>query len=235
MALTEQELFERFGRKFPAGHVLFEEGEKGEDTFIILSGSVRIVKRMEQGDRTLAVIHADECVGEMSTFLKEPRTATGIVEEDTEVLIVNNDTFESMVSENSGIAFRIIKKLAERLKNTTRQLEIMMFKDANSKVIYSIVNAAENGEVLPEGILIKTSPEDMVPLTGVRVSKIKEILHLLVSSRLVLSHEKGFVLTDKNKLYKFLEFLTLKEELGEFSTEALKTIISDIRQQTKNI
>ena len=233
MAMTEQQLFEQFGKKFPAGHVLFEEGDTGDETYIILSGSIRIIKRMEQGDRTLAVIPADECVGEMSTFLNEPRSATGIVEEDVKLLVVNNNTFEAMVKANSGVAFRIIKKLAERLKNTNRQLEIMMFKDANRKIVYGIANATDTGEVLPEGVLIKMSVEELVSMTGVKISKVKQTLDMLSSAQLILTHEKGYIITDKKKLFKFLEFLTLKEELGEFSSEALKTIITDQRLNTQ--
>ncbi len=232
MALTEQELFERYGEKYPAGHVLFEEGEAGDETYIILSGSIRIIKRLEQGDRTLAIIHADECVGEMATFLKEPRSATGIVEEDVKLLVVNNHTFEAMVKANSGIAYRIIKKLAERIKNTNKKLEIMMFKDANRKIVYGIVNAADHGEVVDDGVLIKIGIKDLVLMTDVKVSKVKEILDLLLSAKLILPHAEGFIVSQKKKLFKFLEFLTLKEELGEFSSEALKAIIIDQRLNT---
>ena len=229
MALTEQQLFERYGKKYPAGHVLFEEGEKGDETYIILSGSIRIIKRMQQGDRTLAIIHADECVGEMATFLNEPRSATGVVEEDVKLLVVNNDTFEAMVKANSGIAFRIIKKLAERIKNTNKQLEIMMFKDANRKIVYGIVNAADHGEVVEKGILIKIAAKDMASMTGVKISKVKEILDLLLSAKLILPHDEGYIITEKKKLFQFLEFLALKEELGEFSSDALKAIIVNQR------
>ena len=187
MNLTEQELFERYGKKFTTGSVLFEEGDEGDETYIILSGSIRIIKRMKQGDRTLAVIPADEFVGEMATLLNEPRSATAIVEEDAKLLVVNSATFESMVKANSGIAYRIIKKLAERIKNSNKQLEIMMFKDANRKVVYGIVHASDSGEKLPndKGTVVKISAASLASTTGVVISKVREILDKLTTATLI--------------------------------------------------
>lgn len=231
MNLTEQELFERYGKKFPAGYVLFEEGDEGDKTYIILTGSIRIIKRMKQGDRTLAVIPADEFVGEMATLLNEPRSATAIVEEEAKLLVVNSSTFESMVKANSGIAYRIIKKLAERIKNSNKQLEIMMFKDANRKVVYGLVHASENGEKLPddEGTLVKLTAYDLASTIGVVISKVREILDKLSAAKHIIPVSNGYIVCDKKKLFKFLEYLAMKEQVGDFSSDALKTIITDQR------
>jgi len=236
MHLTEQQLFERYGKKFSAGSVLFEENDTGDETYIILSGSIRIIKRMKQGDRTLAVIPADEFVGEMATLLNQPRSATAIVEEDAKLLVVNSDTFESMVKANSGIAYRIIKKLAERIKNSNKQLEIMMFKDANRKVVYGLVYAADSGEKLPndEGTLVKLTANDLSSTTGVEVIKVIDILDKLATSGLIVRVNNGYIVSDKKKLFKFLEYLAMKEQAGDFSADALKTIITEQRLKAKN-
>jgi len=235
MGMTEQQLFERFGKEFSAGFVLFEEGDMGDETYIILSGSIRIIKRLKQGDRTLAVIPADEFVGEMATLLQEPRSATAIVEEDAKLLVVNTQTFEAMIKANSGIALRIIKKLAERIQKSNKQLEILMLKDANSKVVYGLVNSAENGQQLPDGTLIKITDDDLSLLTEVETAKVKEIIQKLMKSKLILPHEDGYIMTSKEKLIKFLEYLTMSEEIGNFSSTALKTIITDQRLNAEQL
>lgn len=217
MGSAEQQLFDRFGKEFPAGYVLFEEGDTGDETYIIQSGSIRIVKRTDQGDKTLAVIPAGEFVGEMATLLNEPRSATGIIEEDAKLLVLDTNTFEAMVKSNGEIAYRMIRKLAERIKQTNKQLELLSFKDANRKVVYSIVNAADRGQQVDNGVLIKLSIGDIASMTAVDVAKVKEILQKLTGSKLLLPHEQGFVVTDKKKLFKFLEFLAMKEQFGDFS------------------
>lgn len=217
MGSAEQQLFERFGKEFPAGYVLFEEGDTGDETYIIQSGSIRIVKRTDQGDKTLAVIPAGEFVGEMATLLNEPRSATGIIEEDAKLLVIDTNTFEAMVKSNGEIAYRMIKKLAERIKSTNKQLEMMSFKDANRKVVYSIVNAAEKGKPVANGVQIKLSVGDIASMTAVDIAKVNEIVSKLVGSKLIIPNEEGFIVTDRKKLFKFLEFLAMKEQFGDFS------------------
>lgn len=219
MSSTEEQLFQRFGKEFPAGYVLCEEGDTGDETYIIQSGSIRVVKRTDQGDKTLAIIPAGEFVGEMATLLNEPRGATLIVEEDAKLLVIDTNTFEAMVKSNGEIAYRIIKKLAERVKNTNKQLEMMSFKDANRKVVYAVVNAADKGQQQDDGsVLVRLSVGDIASMTGLDVPKVNEVVQKLVGAKLLKPHEEGYLVPDKNKLFKFLEFLAMKEQFGDFSS-----------------
>ena len=213
---SEQELFEKFGRSYPAGYVLFEEGDTGDEMYIIQEGKVRIVKRLDQGEKTLAVIPAGEFFGEMAILLNEPRSATAIVEEDAKLLVIDSATFEAMVKSNGEIAYRIIKKLAQRLKETNAQIEMLSYKDANRKVVYALLRAAAKGEDTGGGILVNLTPGDISSLTSLDLSKVEEILRKLTESKLIQPHEGGYLIPDTDKLQKFLEFLALKEQFGGF-------------------
>jgi len=72
-------LFARFGREFPAGDVLFREGDSGEVMFVIQSGAVRISKSISGEDKVLAVLGPGEFLGEMAILNGKPRTATATV------------------------------------------------------------------------------------------------------------------------------------------------------------
>lgn len=215
---TEEQLFQRFGKAFPAGYVLFEEGDTGEEMYIIQEGKVRIVKRVDQGEKLLAVIPAGEFFGEMAILLNEPRSATAIVEEDAKLLVIDSATFEAMVKSNGEIAYRIIKKLAQRLKETNAQIEMLSYKDANRKVVYAFVRGAERGKEIPgKGVLVPSSPGDIAGLTGLEIAKVNEILKKLIEAKLLIPHEEGYIVPDVAKLHKFLEFLAMKEQFGAFS------------------
>jgi len=120
----EAQLFEKFGQEFPAGYVLFEEGDTGDKMYLIQSGSVRIIKHLEGREKTLAVIPAGEFFGEMAILLNEPRSAGAVVGDDAKLLVIDSNTFEAMVKSNGEIAYRIIRKLAQRIKETNAQLEM---------------------------------------------------------------------------------------------------------------
>lgn len=218
MSTTEDQLFERFGKEFPSGYILFEEGDTGDEMFIIQTGSVRIVKKLEDSEKTLAVIPAGEFFGEMAILLNEPRSATAVVEDDAKLLVIDSSTFEAMIKSNGEIAYRMIRKLAQRIKDTNQQIEVLSYKDANRKVVYGFVRAAERGAKLDDGsVLVRNSVGDLAALTGLDVPKVDEIVQKLVQSKLVQPHEEGYIVPDTQKLLKFLEFLAMKEQFGEIS------------------
>ena len=53
---AEDTLFQRFGREFPKGHVLFREGEPGKEMFVLQSGRVAISKHVRDVEKVLATL-----------------------------------------------------------------------------------------------------------------------------------------------------------------------------------
>lgn len=215
---TDDQLFERFGKEYPAGYELVKEGEAGDDMFIIQTGKIRISKEVNGEDKILATIPAGEFFGEMAILLNEPRTATATVEEDAKLLVIDANTFEAMVKSNVEIAFRMIKKLAQRLKDTNAQLETMSYKDANRKVVYTLVRLVDRGAPVDDGTLVQTSVGDLANMTSVEVPKVNEIMGKLAKGGLLMPHAEGYVIRDPKKLHKFLEFLAMKEQFGDFGS-----------------
>ena len=69
-------LFSRFGKKIPANTALFQEGDRGEEMYIIQSGKVKISKRIRGVEKTLATLEKGEFFGEMAILNDKPRSAT---------------------------------------------------------------------------------------------------------------------------------------------------------------
>src|SRR4051812_32748724 len=57
---------ERFAREFPAGAVLFEEGQPGNDMYIIVTGEIEIRRQVGESEHVLAILPAGEFFGEMA-------------------------------------------------------------------------------------------------------------------------------------------------------------------------
>src|ERR1700692_3288651 len=100
-----------YGREYHSGQVLFREGERGEEMFVIQTGVVQILKKMGDVDRPLAALGRGEFVGEMAILNDKPRTATAIALEDSKVLVIDGATLEQMIATNTEIALRLVKKL----------------------------------------------------------------------------------------------------------------------------
>jgi CRP-like cAMP-binding protein len=122
---AEKDAFARFLKHFAKGAVLFNEGDEGEDMFIIRSGRVAIKKRVAHGDITVAVLEKGDFFGEMALLERIPRTAGAEMAEDGDLIVIGSDVFGDMVKNNPEIAVRMLRKYSLRLRETTRQLEAL--------------------------------------------------------------------------------------------------------------
>lgn len=214
--MAEDRLYDRFGSEYPKGHLLFREGDEGKVMFVIQSGTVRIHKNVREIEKTLIVLGAGEFFGEMSILNNEPRSASATIEEPAKLLVIDPKTFEAMVRGNAEIAVRLIKKLAQRLKDADEQIENLLLKDHNSRVVHFLAHIASKfGKEDPAGLAVDMSVKDLAGKLGLEIEPVNEVLNKLIRSKLLKITESGLVIQDVGKLREFLEFLEMKEKFGD--------------------
>jgi len=78
-------------RKMPKGMVIFEQGETGSEIFGILSGSLEILHRNQDGDFVrVAILKAGEIFGEFSILTGSPRTTSAVAMEEVTLLEIGS-------------------------------------------------------------------------------------------------------------------------------------------------
>lgn len=108
---------QRIGRlvtevKVPAGKVLCREGDSGTEAFIIAEGEADI--RLK--GKSLATLGPGQVVGEMSLIDQAPRSATVTANDDMTLFVLESREFWTLVSDNPLIARKLLKNLAQRLR-----------------------------------------------------------------------------------------------------------------------
>src|SRR5215470_16665966 len=165
---AEETLFQRFGKEYPTGTVLFREGEPGKEMFVLQSGKIAISKKVRDVEKVLAILGPGEFFGEMAIISNKPRNASAIVEQDSRLLVIAPKTFEGMIRGNSEIAVRMIKKLAERLSEADAQIENLLLGDPSSRVIHQMVQVCQSrGRTTPEGIEVDFPAQELAREIGV--------------------------------------------------------------------
>jgi len=119
----EKNPFAKFLTHFPAGHVLFQEGDQGEDMYIIQSGRVAIKKKVQEGEATLAILEKGDFFGEMAVLERLPRSAKAEVIEDGDLIVISAQTFGDMIKANPEVAVRMLRKSSIRLREANKQIE----------------------------------------------------------------------------------------------------------------
>lgn len=213
---VEDVLFQRLGKVFPPGTVLFKEGERGKEMYVIQSGKVRISKQARGEEQTLAVIGAGEFFGEMAILNNKPRSASASVMEESKMLVIDPKTFEAMIKGNTEIAVRMIKKLAQRLQEADDQIENMMLKDSNSRVVHTLTRLADTqGKPTPDGTKVNITLPDLAIKCGLELSQIEDVVGKIAKAKLLRLDPDGIVIAHADKLRKYLEYLTMKEQFGD--------------------
>ncbi|HTB78466.1 MAG TPA: Crp/Fnr family transcriptional regulator [Polyangiaceae bacterium] len=207
--------FPRFGRDFSAGEVLFREGERGEEMYVIQSGLVRIVKRVGGEYRSLATLGRGEFIGEMAILNGRPRTATALVLEDARCLVIDAATLEQMLSDNTEIALRLVKKLAHRLDSADEMIQMLLNPDPQARVLLALRRHAESfGDETPQGVRLHGSAVDIAREGGVDAAQVQDVLGRLARMRIASEDETGaIVVSDLRRLMEFMEFLDLPRKV----------------------
>ncbi len=213
---VEDILFQKLGKTFPPGTVLFKEGERGNEMYVIQSGKVKISKEVRGEEQTLATLGPGEFFGEMAILNNKPRSASATVTEESKMLVIDPKTFESMIKGNAEIAVRMIKKLAQRLEDADHQIENLMLKDSNSRVVHTLTRIAEGqGKQTPDGIEVKLTIEELAGKCGLEGAQVKEIIDKIAGANLVKVGPDSFLISNADKLRKYLEYLSMKEQFAD--------------------
>jgi CRP/FNR family transcriptional regulator, cyclic AMP receptor protein len=216
MANAEDTLFQRFGKEFPKGTVLFREGETGKEMYVLQSGRVVITKTVRDTVKTLAVLGPGEFFGEMALISNKPRNATAVVEEPARLLVIDPKTFEGMIRGNTEIAVRMIKKLAERLSEADAQIENLLLTDPSSRVVHQILHACQTrGRPMEEGVEVDFNLRELPRLTGVGEPGILAELARMERSGLLERTGDRLLVRDAARLADYLQYLELRWKFGE--------------------
>lgn len=118
---------------FKKGELLFKEKEETQGLYLIYSGKVEISKTTPDGwKQTLAVLHGEHFLGELSIIERRLHEATAIALENTGVYLITRNDFEKMEKQDTALTSKIMKKLVLVLSKNLRRM--------NEKFINSLIS-----------------------------------------------------------------------------------------------
>ena len=106
-----------------AGAYIITEGERGDELYVVLSGSVEIIK----GGASIATLQAGVHLGEMAMIDNAPRSATVRALEDVNLLVMRREEFFNLIRTEPAIASKLlwsfVQVLSGRLRETNEALQ----------------------------------------------------------------------------------------------------------------
>jgi serine/threonine protein phosphatase PrpC/CRP-like cAMP-binding protein len=109
-------------RSFAPGEHVLEEGDEGDQMFIVLTGRVRV----HSGDADIAQLGPGQHFGEMALVDKVPRSASVTSDEPSKLMVLRRRDFFDLVRKDHDVAVKLLWAflgvLTDRLRTTSRDL-----------------------------------------------------------------------------------------------------------------
>ncbi|HEX3774003.1 MAG TPA: Crp/Fnr family transcriptional regulator [Polyangiaceae bacterium] len=214
---AEQRLLSRYGRRFSAGSVIYRDGDPATEAFLLQEGRVRLIKHAGAMERSLRVLRPGDLFGEGALIKGAMRTSTALALDDTVVLAFDQATFDQVLSSSAEVAARVLSQLIRRLRDAEDQIEILMLRDAQSKVVVALMKLgqqqlAQDGR--PDGqVALALSPLELSAHAGLDVDTVKRIVTQLRDRGYVRIHEERVELPDLDNLRELYGLLGVKDQL----------------------
>jgi len=107
--------------EFDAGSLLFKEREPGSFMALLLSGEASVLKEgSDDLEHAIATIKPGTSIGEMAMIDGESRSATIVMSQDSQILMLDEDDFAEMYENDIQVWALLHRKLARLLSQRLR-------------------------------------------------------------------------------------------------------------------
>ncbi len=196
-------------RSYDKGVTVFLEGEETDGIYIIVSGHVKVYMLHTDGrEKTLALLSCGDVLGEVTLFGSDLRSAAVETLENATFYVISKEDFKTLIFNIPELAMRVIEMLSLRLRQTNRQIQEIVFLNAPSRVISSLLHLSEKyGKPKDEGLEIplRLTHAELAKLAGVSRETVTKVLNNLHERRLIqMTHKHIKILKRKELLSDIL-------------------------------
>ena len=103
---------------FPAGKMIFEEGDPGKQMFVVKSGEIDIVVH----GQVVETIGEGGMFGEMALIESGVRSARAVAKTDCALVPIDERRFSFLIQQTPQFALQVMKIMAERLRKIDQKL-----------------------------------------------------------------------------------------------------------------
>ena len=112
-------------RVFKKGKKIIEEGQHGDELYIILSGEIDILKKTLQNEKYTVTSLSDQMggiyVGELALIDNDMRSASVVAKSDCQCLVINRKDFIRFGNENPAIGLSVTRAIASQISSRLRK------------------------------------------------------------------------------------------------------------------
>jgi CRP-like cAMP-binding protein len=199
-AMKENHVFVSYKRQ----QFIYMPEDSATHIYMIAGGKVKIGHYLEGGEEVLsAILTTGEIFGELAMAGEEKRVNFAQAMEDTVICPLTIEQLKMLMYEDKELSFKILKLIGLRIMKLERKLELLVFKDARTRIVEFLKDAAEwKGKKVGFETKIETSltHKDIASLTGTSRQTVTTILNELKEKNLINFNRKQILIRDLDSL-----------------------------------
>lgn len=123
-------------RAYPAGELLFSEGQPCAGLFIVVAGAVRIFKTSPNGrEQVLTIDGPGSSIAELPVFDGGPYPASASAAQNSELLFISRKDFRAICLEHPDVALKVLQVVGARLRRLVGIIEELSFTTVRHRLI----------------------------------------------------------------------------------------------------
>ena len=204
--------------------MIFCECQSGAELYIIQKGRVKISKIVDNSEVLLAVLREGDMFGEMALLENKPRSATAITAaEECQLLAVNRQNFNQMVTTQPQLITRLTTTLADRIWAMYKQLANTLIPVPIEKMYDMLSIQLEKLRIQPGAGKQHTflfGPPELAKMCSIPKEQVAQAIAEFLMTPIVRSTDDSIIITDTLELSKQTAYFKKMQEIEQARQQA---------------
>lgn len=184
-------------RVFPRGAIVVNEGDEGHGLYVVQSGALKAFLMDENGrEMTLSLLGPGEYFGELALVDAEPRSASVMALERSELLQISRSAFLALLDANPACMRTLLRNLVKQVRTLTDNVRALALVDVFGRIarLFESLAVEKDGHWVIERHLTQ---QEIANLVGASREMVNRILRDLVIGGYVSVDDHRIVLCRK--------------------------------------
>ena len=189
-------------RNYPAGQVIFLQGEPAEWLYVLESGWVKSIRLSPDGrEQAMLFLHPGEVFGDVAVFTGVPYPGSVVTLEPVKVWMVSASDVIRLIDQHHELALAIIQRLSERILYYVGLVEDLSLRSVEARLARTLLQHVEE---LDGQLIIPRRPWTTFDEMSTRLGTVRDVLGRVLRSLeqegILRVERQGIVVLNQNEL-----------------------------------
>jgi len=190
---------------FPKYQFVYRQGDASDYIYFLSKGTVKIGTTHTDGREMIKrILHPEAVFGEIGIYSENAyHNFAFTMSNDVVIFRIDIKNFRRLLRKSSALNLNVLSMIGNRLSNTEKRLESLIFKDARARIIdFLRYNAETRGRKVGYETFFKNNltQQDIANFTGTSRQTVTSVLNDLRKADLIYFNRSGILIRDMARL-----------------------------------